>query len=129
MTPLPPPGVHKHDLEAYLATLLTSGTAIAACFLVIGMTIYLGAEHATVLNFRTFSPNNQNDLAGVARNATRLDGASLLQLGVALLILTPVARVFFTFVAFLVRRDWLYVAVTAIVLSVLAYGLLGGRVH
>ena len=32
---------------------------------------------------------------------------------------------FFTLVAFLIKRDWMYVVVTIIVLGVLLYGLFG----
>jgi uncharacterized membrane protein len=45
------------------------------------------------------------------------------QLGVILLIATPVARVALTLVAFAVQRDRIYVALTAVVLIVLLYGL------
>ena len=87
--------------------------------------MYLGVDSATKLDFRTFEPSAHGSVFSVFRSAFRLDGAALMQLGVVLLILTPVARVFFTLVAFLARRDWMYVVVTVIVLSVLIYGLLG----
>jgi len=43
-----------------------------------------------------------------------------------LLILTPVARVGFSVVAFVVERDRMYVAMTLVVLAVLLYSLLAG---
>ena len=46
--------------------------------------------------------------------------------GFVLLIATPVARVAFTLVAFVLQRDRTYVAITAIVLALLLYGLLFG---
>jgi uncharacterized membrane protein len=49
------------------------------------------------------------------------------QLGLVLLIATPVARVALTFVAFLVRRDRLYAALSLLVLMLLVYGLAWGR--
>jgi len=51
----------------------------------------------------------------------------LIQLGLLLLIATPVARVAFSVVAFAMQRDRLYVAVALIVLAVLMYSLMGGR--
>ncbi|MBX3388374.1 MAG: DUF1634 domain-containing protein [Phycisphaeraceae bacterium] len=117
--------LHKHDLEASLATLLTAGTALAAVVLCIGGAVYLSADYGKKLDFRTFEPSAHGSVFSVFQSAFRLDGAALMQLGVVLLILTPVARVFFTLVAFLFRRDWMYVVVTVIVLSVLIYGLLG----
>ena len=45
----------------------------------------------------------------------------------SLLIVTPMARVVCAMGAFALQRDWLYVSVTVIVLSVLVYSLLGGH--
>ncbi|MFO0859362.1 MAG: DUF1634 domain-containing protein [Phycisphaerales bacterium] len=116
--------VHKKDLEASLATLLTAGTALAALVLIIGIAWYLTRDHATVLNFRVFEPHAKGSVFSVVGGAWT-SGAGLMQLGVVLLILTPIARVFFTLVAFLIKRDWMYVVVTAIVLGALLYGLFG----
>ena len=53
--------------------------------------------------------------------------ASIVQLGVVLLIATPIARVAFTLVAFAIQRDRTYVIITLIVLGLLLYGLLFGK--
>jgi len=47
------------------------------------------------------------------------DPATIIQLGVLLLIATPVARVAFALVAFAIERDKLYVTVSLTVLVVL----------
>jgi uncharacterized membrane protein len=52
-------------------------------------------------------------------------GRGLIQLGLLLLIATPVARVAFAVVAFVLEEDRLYVGVTLIVLAVLLLSLLG----
>jgi uncharacterized membrane protein len=51
----------------------------------------------------------------------------LIQLGLLLLIATPVARVAFSVAAFAMQGDRLYVVVTLIVLAVLIYSLTGGH--
>lgn len=48
-----------------------------------------------------------------------------IQFGLLLLIATPVARVVFSIFAFAAQRDWIYVGVSMIVLSILAYSLSG----
>lgn len=128
----PPPHLrgHKRDMEASLATLLTAGTALAAAVLFLGAASYLRTDSAQRLDFRTFDPAEHASVFSVFRGAMRLDGAGIMQLGVVLLILTPVTRVLFTLVAFVYKRDWMYVVVTVIVLSVLCYGLFGsGLAH
>ena len=49
-----------------------------------------------------------------------MQGSGIIQMGLLLLIATPVARVVFSVFAFAVQRDSLYVAVTLVVLVVLA---------
>jgi uncharacterized membrane protein len=48
------------------------------------------------------------------------------QLGLVLLIMTPIARVLFTLVAFIIQRDRLYILITSVVLALLLYGLIAG---
>jgi uncharacterized membrane protein len=50
----------------------------------------------------------------------------LIQLGLLLLIATPVARVLFSVLAFIYEKDWTYVGITMIVLTLLCYSLFGG---
>lgn len=52
-------------------------------------------------------------------------GRGLIQLGLLLLIATPIARVTFSVFAFFYQRDGKYVVFTLIVLGLLLYSLLG----
>jgi uncharacterized membrane protein len=47
----------------------------------------------------------------------------VIQLGLLVLIATPVARVVFSIAGFTLERDWTYVVITAIVLAILLYSL------
>jgi uncharacterized membrane protein len=57
-----------------------------------------------------------------------LDPASVITLGLVVLIATPIARVSVSIVAFALERDWRYVAVTALVLTILIAGIVLGKV-
>jgi uncharacterized membrane protein len=59
------------------------------------------------------------------RAALTGDPRAIIQLGLVLLIGTPVARVALTLVAFVIQRDRLYVLLTTVVLALLLYGLFG----
>jgi len=54
------------------------------------------------------------------------DATGIVQLGLLLLILTPIVRVAFTLVAFVLQRDGTYIVVTTIVLALLLFGLVFG---
>jgi uncharacterized membrane protein len=70
-------------------------------------------------------PPELTSVAGVVRGVRALDPRAVIQLGLLLLIATPVARVAFSLVAFLRQRDRTYVVITSIVLLLLLYSLLG----
>ncbi len=53
------------------------------------------------------------------------DGRAIIDIGLLLLIATPVMRVVFSMVAFALEKDRLYVALTLIVLVILLLSLLG----
>ena len=50
-----------------------------------------------------------------------------IQLGVVLLILTPVMRILLSMLDFARERDWLYVGITALVFLVILLNSIGGR--
>ena len=49
----------------------------------------------------------------------QLSARAIIQLGLLLLIATPVARVLFSAIAFAIERDCMYVVITLIVLAIL----------
>ena len=55
-----------------------------------------------------------------------MDSRSVIQLGLVLLIATPIARVLLAFVAFTLSRDRVYMLISGIVLAVLAASLAVG---
>jgi uncharacterized membrane protein len=95
----------------------------------IGAAFYLvrhGGEHPDYRLFRG-EPAALRDIGGIVRESLKWRGTGLIQLGLLVLLATPVARVAFSVVAFLLQRDRLYVVVTLIVLGILLYSIAGGR--
>jgi uncharacterized membrane protein len=70
-------------------------------------------------------PSDLRPISGALHSIIHERGRSLIQLGLLLLIATPIARVVFSIVGFAIERDRMYVAFTLIVLAVLLYSLLG----
>ncbi len=123
---------HEQRIEQSLSKLLTGGTTVAGLVLLAGIVrLVLHAPAGVRPEYGQFSPAAERGkgVVEILKSVWVLDAHALLLAGVLLLILTPMARVVFTLAAFAVRRDWLYVGMTTLVLVVLAYGLLGGNVH
>jgi uncharacterized membrane protein len=55
-----------------------------------------------------------------------LRARSIIQLGVLLLVATPIVRVAFSIVGFALEGDRLYVVITSLVLAILLCSLIGG---
>jgi uncharacterized membrane protein len=116
------------QFEKQLATLLRVGVILAAIVVLVGGAIYLANYGSTRPDYKTFygEPAEYRQVGKILREAVCLRGRGLIQLGLLLLIATPIARVALSAFDFLRERDWLYVMVTLIVLSVLVYGLVSG---
>jgi uncharacterized membrane protein len=118
-----------HAVEQFVGRLLQIGVAVAALVVFAGGLMLLAHHGSEVPNYSTFAgePESIRTLYGIVHGLGTADARSIIQFGLLLLILTPILRVAFTWVAFLLQRDWVYVVVTTIVLVLLLYGLIVGR--
>ena len=116
-------------VDELIGNLLRVGVTLAAAVVLFGGTVYLFRHGLAAPHYHIFvgEPADLRSVSGIVRDALALRGRGLIQLGLLLLIATPVARVAFSVVVFVMQRDRLYVVVALIVLAVLMYSLLGGR--
>ena len=117
------------DIEKIVGLQLRYGVIIASLIVLAGGIAYLfqhgqGAippYHTFVgesAGFTTFS----QILKGVANGQSK----GIVQFGVVVLIATPILRIAFSLVGFILEKDRLYIAITAIVLSVMLFSIFGG---
>ena len=127
---MPARGWTDEQVEQMVGNLLRVGVIVSALVVFAGGVLFLlhhGEEEVEPRH--EFHPEAREfrkpDLivAAAARGRSR----GLIQLGLLLLIATPVARVVFAAFAFLRQRDFVYVAITLIVLAVLLYSLFSGH--
>ena len=107
------------QLEQIVGNLLRAGVTAAAAVVLAGGVWYLASHGAGAVDYRHFQPTHEPP------PWTRgLPGPLLtIQIGLLLLVATPVARVALTLAVFAIQRDKTYVVVTLLVLAVLAYSL------
>ena len=116
------------QMEQLLGILLRSGVILAAVVVAFGAVLFLLQHWSQQPQYGFFhgQPPELRSVGAVMTAAFKLDALAIIQMGVLLLIITPIARVVFSLVGFIVQRDWMYVGITAIVLALLLFGLLGG---
>ena len=127
--PFKPQPWRDRRIEVILGNLLRTGVLVSAAVVLLGASIYLFRHAHEPADYRVFrgEPSEYRTIRGVIQSVIvgRGRGQGLIQLGLLLLIATPIARVAFSVVGFGIERDRLYVAFTLIVLAVLLYSLLG----
>ena len=116
-------------LERTIGTLLRAGVLLSGALVVLGGIIYLVRHGGEPPHYRAFAaePSDLRTIAGIVNYALSVHGRGIIQLGLLFLIATPVVRVAFSAAVFALERDWLYVAVTSMVLAVLVFSLAGGH--
>jgi len=114
-------------VEDIIGTLLRTGVVVAALVTLAGGIVYLIRNGHSPANYRVFrgEPTDLRHIRGILRETRAFHGRGIIQLGLVLLIATPVARVAFSIFGFAAEKDRLYVAFTTIVLAILLYSLLG----
>ena len=113
------------QVEQIVGNILRSGVILAGGVVVVGGVLYLIRYGADSPNYQVFrgEPTDLRTLPGILTDARSLRRRGLIQLGLLLLIATPIARVVFSAFAFAQQRDYTYVVVTLVILSVLTYSL------
>lgn len=117
----------EQRMDEMMAKLLRTGVILSAICVFSGGALYLVRHHNPVTDYHVFrgEPAELRTVTGIFHEAFAFRGRGLIQLGLLLLIATPIARVIFSVFAFLYQRDWTYVVVTLIVLALLFYSLFG----
>lgn len=114
-------------IEQIVGNLLRVAVIISGAVVLVGGVIYLVRHGAQMPDYGVFAgiPKDLRSLGDVIKVAENIRGAGIIQLGILLLIATPVARVLFSVAAFLMQRDYMYTAFTLIVLTVLLLSITG----
>ncbi len=130
-SPAPPLAPHRgwteHEVELLLGRLLQVGVALSAAVVLAGGAVYLTRHGGARPHYGRFvgEPAELRSVTGILHAAAAARGRAIIQLGLLLLIATPVARVAFSLVAFLRERDRAYVLITSFVLALLLVSLAG----
>ena len=115
-------------VEQVVGNLLRIGVLVAAAVAMAGGIAVLLQHGSRLADYGTFAGETAEftSIGGIVRGVLALDSRAVVQLGLVLLIATPIARVVFSLVAFLLQRDRLYVVITSVVLAVLVFSLVFG---
>jgi len=117
-------------LDVTLGYLLRTGVALAASVVCIGGAIFLIRHGESNPDYRAFrgEPPSFRLVSGILRGVGGFSGRAIIQLGLLILIATPVARVAISIYVFFRERDRTYVLATLLVFLLLLYSLFFARI-
>jgi uncharacterized membrane protein len=119
--------MNDEKIDLIIGNLLRVAVILSAVFVLTGAVIYLMRHGMEMPDYGVFTgvPKNLRGLREIIETAWQIGSVGIIQLGLLLLIATPVARVAFSVFAFLIQRDYMYVVFTLIVLTVLLLSITG----
>ncbi len=113
-------------IDARIGILLRVGMLASASVILLGGVLFLIHHGQAEVDFKEFKgvPAGLSSIGGTAAAAFHGHDLAIIQFGILMLIATPIARVAFSVFAFFAERDYLYVAISGIVLLTLIAGLI-----
>ncbi|HEY9667284.1 MAG TPA: DUF1634 domain-containing protein [Coleofasciculaceae cyanobacterium] len=114
------------QLEQFISNLLRYGVLLSSAIVFSGGILYLVRHGTQPANYTFFQgePSEFCSPKGVVAAALSGSARGIIQFGLLVLIVTPVARVIFSILAFLRRRDFTYLILTLFVLTGLIYSFI-----
>jgi len=121
--------INDLDIQHIIGWILRLGVMISMTIVFIGGCFYWYRHSSETANYSKFTgvPDFVHSASGIWHGILTLRGRAIIQAGIVLLIATPVVRVLFSMIGFLLERDWLYTAISLLVLSVIIASALTGH--
>lgn len=111
------------DMENVIGYLLRYGVITASLVVLAGGIVYLFRHGHQVPDYGQFrgEPDKMRNPRLMWQAVMRGEGRPLIQLGLLILIATPIARIAFSIFGYLLEKDYLYTVLTVIVLLVILW--------
>jgi uncharacterized membrane protein len=117
------------DMQLLLGQVLRAGTVLSICVVFFGGIIYLAKHGQSIPNYREFKgiPDFVSNAKGLFNGALTFKGQAIIQLGIILLIATPIMRVIFSTIGFALEKDYMYVVISLLVLCIICFSMINGH--
>src|SRR5215469_49144 len=114
-------------MDQIISVLLRTGVLLACAVVIIGGIFYVIHHKGPLPDHHTFQsePASLREFHGIVKGLVAPVGRNWIQFGLVILVATPFAQVSFSVFSFFKEKDWTYVVLTLVVLSVLVGSLFG----
>jgi uncharacterized membrane protein len=117
------------DMQVIIGWVLRLGVLISITIVFLGGIIYLWRHGHMLTHYAIFKgvPVFLQTPGGVINGIFNFRGQAIIQAGIILLIATPVMRVIFSAIGFIMEKDYLYMGITLLVLAIIFISMLSGH--
>jgi uncharacterized membrane protein len=117
------------DMQAVIGWVLRIGVIVSISIVFIGGVIYLTRHGHEIADDRKFVgvPGFVHTATGIFNGIFTFRGRAIIQFGIILLIATPIIRVIFSAIGFVLERDYMYLGISLLVLLIIFASMLSGH--
>jgi uncharacterized membrane protein len=117
------------DIQVIIGWVLRLGVFISISVVFLGGVIYIYRHGHEMADYHLFKgiPVFVQTGVGIINGIFTFRGRAIIQAGIILLIATPIIRVVFSAIGFVLEKDYLYIGITLLVLSIIFISMLTGH--
>jgi uncharacterized membrane protein len=122
-------GFRDKDMQEIIGWVLRAGVFISMIVVFFGGIVYLYRHGQSTADYHEFKgvPDFVSSFSGIMNGILTFRGRAIIQAGIILLIATPVIRVLFSTIGFILEKDHLYTAISLIVLFIIIISAFSGH--
>jgi len=117
------------DMQLLLGRVLRAGTIISVSIVFIGGIIYLYRHGQSVADYSVWNgvPVFIQHAGSLVNGAFDFRGQAIIQIGIILLVATPIMRVIFSTIGFVLEKDYIYTGISILVLLIILASMISGH--
>lgn len=121
-------GFKDRDMQVVIGWVLRLGVTISMLIVVFGGAVFIYRHGHSTTDYTAFKgvPGFVH-INGIIDGILAHRGQAVIQAGIILLIATPVLRVAFSAIGFILEKDYLYTAISLVVLLVIFFSIVSGH--
>lgn len=121
--------IKDKDIQAIIGWILRVGVIVSMSLVCVGGIVFVYRHGHSIPAYKPFKgvPLFIHDIHGILNGVMSFKGQAIIQLGIALLIATPIVRVAFSAIGFLLEKDYLYTVISLIVLLIIIASMISGH--
>lgn len=119
----------EKDMQILVGNILRIGVLLAMIVVIAGLALFIYANGSNKAQYGTFVEGGHAGMAALWSGIKAGNANAIIELGVILLIATPIARILFALIGFWLEKDRLYMIISLIILCVMAVSIFTGAAH